>query len=58
MRALTADVGAGGELGGHRRVHGDHHLLLVRHEGVSLLHLLVDPVLEVLESPSSFLGAL
>ena len=46
MRILTAYVGARLELGGHLRIHGDHDLLLLGHEGVAFLHLLVDPLLE------------
>ena len=34
------------KLGEHCRVHGDHHLLLGTHQGVSLLHLVLDPPLE------------
>ena len=45
---LTGDVRAGFELGGHLRIHGDHDLLLLRHERVPLLDLLGDPLLEVL----------
>ena len=40
-------MGAGGELGGHHRVHGDHDLLLLGHQGVALLDLLEDPLSEV-----------
>ena len=39
-------MGAVGELLGHHRVHGDHHVSLLRHVGVPLLHLLADPLLE------------
>ena len=39
-------MGARLELGGHLRIHGDHDLLLLGHEGVAFLHLLVDPLLE------------
>ena len=37
---------AGLERGGHLRVHGDHHLLLVGHLSVPVLDLLLDPGLE------------
>ena len=43
---LTGDVGAGGELGRHLGVHGDHDLLLLRHDGISILDLLLNPFLE------------
>ena len=43
---LTADVGAGLELGLHLGVDVDHHLPLLLHEGIPLLDLLLDPVLE------------
>ena len=36
-------MGRGSELGGHLGVDGDHHLLLLTHEGVALLHLVLDP---------------
>ena len=44
---LTGDVRAGTELCSHLRVHGDHHLLLGAHYGVPLLHLVVNPVSEL-----------
>ena len=43
---LTRDVCTVGELLGHHRVHGDHHVSLLRHVGVALLHLLANPLLE------------
>ena len=39
-------MGGGFELGRHLRVHGDHDLLLFAHQGVALLDLLDDPILE------------
>ena len=39
-------MGAGLELGRHLGIHGDHDLLLLRHEGVSLINLVVDPIPE------------
>ena len=45
---LTAYVGARVELGHHLRVHRDHDLLLLGHEGVPVFDLLGDPLLEVL----------
>ena len=44
---LTGDVRAGTELCSHLWVHGDHHLLLCTHHGVPLLHLMVNPVSEL-----------
>ena len=44
--ALTADVAARLELGGHRRIDRDHDLLLVVHGGVAVLNLVGDPVTE------------
>ena len=44
---LTRNVRAGAELCSHLRVHGDHHLLLGAHYGVPLLHLVVNPVSEL-----------
>ena len=44
---LTGHVGAGLELGSHLGVHGDQHLLLSAHDGVSLLDLVRDPGLEL-----------
>ena len=46
--ALTADVAAGLELGGHLRVHRDHDLLLLGHDGVALFDLIADPFFELL----------
>ena len=46
MNSLTGDVGAGGELGRHLGVHGDHDLLLLGHDGVPILDLFLDPLLE------------
>ena len=40
-------MSAGGELFRHHRVHGDHDLLLLSHQGVALLDLFRDPILEV-----------
>ena len=39
-------MAAGLELGGHLRVHRDHDLLLLGHDGVAILHLIADPVPE------------
>ena len=52
IETLTRDVCAGLELGGHRRIHGNHDLLLLGHERVALFDLLVDPVLEGLPEHS------
>ena len=46
--ALTADVAAGLELGGHLRVHRNHDLLLLSHDGVALFDLIADPFFELL----------
>ena len=43
---LTGYVRARGKLGCHLRIHGIVHLLFVRHEHVSILDLVDDPVLE------------
>ena len=43
---LTGDVRAVLELAGHDRVHGDHHVALLRHQLVAVLDLLADPGLE------------
>ena len=43
---LTADMRRGFKPSSHLRVHGDHHLLLLAHQGVALLDLLDDPILE------------
>ena len=40
------------ELGGHLGVHGDHHLLFVRHEGVAVLDLHLHPSFELLSKHS------
>ena len=45
---LTANVGGGTELGGHLRVHRDHHFLLGAHNGISFLDLVVHPLLEAI----------
>ena len=50
---LTAYMSARLELGRHLWVHGDHDLFLFSHQRVPLLHLLVDPVLEVLTEHGS-----
>ena len=39
---------AGLELGSHFRIHRNHHFLLGIHQGVPMLNLLVDPLLESL----------
>ena len=44
---LTGNVRASTELCSHLRVHGDHHLLLGAHYSVPLLHLMVNPVSEL-----------
>ena len=36
------------ELGGHLRVHRDHHFLLGAHDGVSFLNLVMNPLLEAI----------
>ena len=33
---------------GHLSIDGDHHLLLLTHDGVSLLHLVIDPSSEII----------
>ena len=38
----------GTELGGHLRVHRDHHFLLGAHNGISFLDLVVHPLLEAI----------
>ena len=45
-------MGAGTELVRHHRVHLDHDLLLVGHQGISILNLLLDPGLERLSQDS------
>ena len=44
---LTRYMCACSELSSHDRVHGDHYLLLLRHQGVSVLDLPVDPLLKI-----------
>ena len=51
-RILTRYMGAGGELGRHLRIHGDHYFTFVSHELVPLLNLFMDPVLERLADHS------
>ena len=43
---LTGYVRARSKLGCHLRIHSDVHLLFVRHEHVSILNLVDDPILE------------
>ena len=50
---LTRDVGAGSELLSHDGVHGDHHVALLRHQGVAVFDLLADPSLEWLVDDGS-----
>ena len=50
---LTGDMSGGLELGGQLRIHVDHDLLLLRHQGVALLNLLCDPVSETLAQHGS-----
>ena len=45
-KVLTTHVAAGLELGRHLGIHGDHELALVGHEGVAVLNLVSDPLLE------------
>ena len=52
-RVLTANMGGGTVLGGHLRVHSDHHLLLGIHEHVSFLNLVMDPLLEAITQNGS-----
>ena len=48
MIALTTELSGCLELGCQLGIHVDHDLLLLRHQGVSLLNLLGDPTSEVL----------
>ena len=47
-QALTAYMGGSTELGGHLRVHRDHHFFLGAHDGVSFLNLVMYPLLEAI----------
>ena len=46
-------MGTGLELGRHLWVHVDHHLLLLRHDGVPLLNLVLHPLPERLANDGS-----
>ena len=48
MMQLTRDMCGGLKLGSQLGIHVDHDLFLLRHQGVSLLNLLCDPISEVL----------
>ena len=48
MVTLTAYMSAGSKLCSHHGIHGDHHLSLLRHEGIPILNLLLHPVLELI----------
>ena len=47
-KILTRNMGGSLKLGCHLRVHGDHDFLFVIHDGVPMLDLFVDPLLEAL----------
>ena len=50
---LTAHMGASSKLSRHRWIDRDHDLLLVGHNGISVLYLLCNPIFEVLSDDGS-----
>ena len=46
-------MGAGSELLSHDGIHGDHHVALLRHQGVAVFDMLADPSLEWLVDDGS-----
>ena len=50
---LTGDVSGCTELGSHGRIHLDHDLFLLSHQGVPLFNLLRDPCPEVITNHGS-----
>ena len=53
MLALTRDMSRGCELGSEGRIHCDHQLALLRHQGVAILDLLSNPSPEGITEDSS-----